>query len=485
MNYMHPDVQERFLALVGEMGDRYNQYPAWKGVALVLSRCMGPMEPALLRSSRLLQVGYEDFTIDLFEKETGASVPVDKKAPDRFERRYQWIMANAREQWIVWRCNKYTEFYKKLRDRIAAGRRDVKLYIVLGEPMLWIGSQEILDGHFDDRQYLLDIQRQFGFDLPRMKQEPGIAVAGTYALAGSSEARVHGRPPGMARTDPERGLAVAGGERQRGRRLPQDQHPPLRRLHVPRRQVDLLQLRHAAGLLLLHVRNRVVRERHGRAPTPPGCPTPGWTSANPSDGSTNSASSPGPTAACPTASTSDSRATASIRTSGSARTNAKGAAYAYAANLNWWRPTVTLRFAPAAQVRDLINDEPVTLDDGAWTFTMAPYSIQSFRLSSGEIVSARTTLPADDRDYVQSVIANTLDGAEKVIAEAKRREKEFVGQEGWEALAELEGRVASIRKRLKDGDLADPYQLTTGAMPIAQEKISRMLKGEKVTSGFQ
>ncbi len=172
LNHMHPEVLDRYLALLGELADRYGRYPAWKGVNLMVSRAMGPMDPAHLRSMSLMEGGYEDFTINRFQAETGLTVPVDPKAPDRFEQRYQWIMGHAREPWIAWRCAKYTEFFRALRDRIAGRRDDVKLYLIIGEPMLWKGSQEILDGRYEDTPFVLDVMRQFGFDLQALKQEP-------------------------------------------------------------------------------------------------------------------------------------------------------------------------------------------------------------------------------------------------------------------------------------------------------------------------
>jgi hypothetical protein len=162
------------------------------------------------------------------------------------------------------------------------------------------------------------------------------------------------------------------------------------------------------------------------------------------------------------------------------RTEKSGAAYAYAANLNWWKPEVTLRFAGGTQVHDCITDKPVPLADGAWTFTMAPYSLQSFRLTGGGLSSAESRIPAKDRAYVEKQIRTALAQAQAVLTEAKRREDECKDTNGGEALAELEGRVAAMKTALVAGDLAGAYTLITGALPMARDTIARILRGQTI-----
>jgi len=44
--------------------------------------------------------GYGDYPVALFEKETGVKIPVETADPQRFSKRYQWLMANAYEPWV-------------------------------------------------------------------------------------------------------------------------------------------------------------------------------------------------------------------------------------------------------------------------------------------------------------------------------------------------------------------------------------------------
>jgi len=481
MNYFHPENQERFIELVGELGDRYGDYPAWKGVALVVGRCMGPMEPALLRSRKLLQAGYEDFTIDLFEEETGIEVPVDKKDPERFEKRYQWITVNARDRWLLWRCRKYTELYRRMRDRLLEGhnRDDLNLHLIVTEPMLWLGSQEILDGHYDDLPHLLDVLRQFGFDLPTLKQEKGIVVSANYAQAGTGEARATGGHDGwreltlndawqsVLADDNKAGAYVKSGlehfglyiypegrwifSRSRSRQgyffsthLSESYVNVMARSNptfIPHTWMDI-----SASIGRLH-EHRVFARAYRSLP----------------NGKYERLAGNG-----------------LDRNIWISKTSKDGADYAYAANLDWWRPSVTLRFTEGAKVQDLIRDVPVVLENGGWTYQMEPYSIQSFRVTDGRLISAETAIPESDRAYLESHVRSVLKEAEEVLAKARARDAELRDKRGWHAIGDLESRIEQLETSIEEGDLAGAYRLTLGALPIAQETISRILRGGEI-----
>lgn len=483
-NYFHPAVQERLLALVGELADQCGGSPAWKGVAFVLSRCMGPMAVAHLRSIELGDAGYEDYTIGLFERETGLKLPVDGRDPDRFEKRCQWLQANARERWLTWRCAKYTALFRQMRDRIARVNPGAKLHLILGEPMLWVGSQEITDGHYDDQAYLLDVLRQFGFDLPELKKQQGIVVSGTYAMAGSGEVEVTKGHEGwrelvqnsawqaLLADDGANGSYIKSGLVHYG----DYQYPKDRWLfgNAGTRQAWLYSTLVNETFVNVMARSNPTLMPHT------------WTDVCESMARLHEQRL-------------FARAYRSLpngryeRLQGNgldqnlwvSRVSAGGMDHAYAANLNWWEPTVTLRFAPGSQVRDLIRDEPVTLVDGAWRFRLAPYSIQSFRLDRGTLLGAETTIDQPDRKHIETAVRASLQAAEEVLAQAVRREAEFAGQTGWDALPELRGRTARLNAAWRQGDLATAFQLTTGALPMAREKIARILRGEKIIRAYR
>ncbi|MBI3945258.1 MAG: hypothetical protein HY321_05020 [Armatimonadetes bacterium] len=475
MNYFHPQVQERFLAIVGDLADRYARYPAWKGVAIFLSRCFGPMEPALLRSVDLLECGYEDYTIDLFEKETGLTVPVDKKDPARFEKRYQWLMGKQRQRWIDWRSRKYTDLFRRMRDRIAQGRPDVKLQLVIAEPMLWTGSQEIMDGHYDNVAYMNDLVRRFGFDLASLKNEPGIVVNQVFALAGSGEAQQTGGHEGWREfSQNDAWQALFANDNQGGAYIKGNIPHYGAYTFPPGRWIFTGSGTRQGWFWSTYVTETLVNVMARSNPT---WMPHTWMDVCESMGRIQEQrlfarayrSLPDGKYEHLTGSGLDRNLWVS-------RTQAKGAEHAYAANLNWWTPEVTLRFSEGAQVHDLIKDQPLALQGGAWTFRLPPYQAQSFRLTGGRILSAETQIPAADREQAEGEVRRTLQEAREVAAGARAREAELAGKPGWEALRELEGRVTRAQAQLDEGDLAGAYTLVSGALPVARDRIASLLQ---------
>jgi hypothetical protein len=56
---------------------------------------------------------------------------VDRKDRFRFAKSYQWLMANAKEPWIQWRCRKLHDYYKELAGLLQAQRKDLTLGVVI------------------------------------------------------------------------------------------------------------------------------------------------------------------------------------------------------------------------------------------------------------------------------------------------------------------------------------------------------------------
>lgn len=129
-NPLHPVNQAWYIGMIGELADRYKDSKAFRGVSLRLMEWANPS----LNNFNSLDWGYDDFTVGLFAKETGARVPGPLPSheghitPAIAKARYDWIMANAREQWIDWRAKKIGELYTKIRDRVRTARPDLKLY---------------------------------------------------------------------------------------------------------------------------------------------------------------------------------------------------------------------------------------------------------------------------------------------------------------------------------------------------------------------
>ena len=469
-NYFHPRVQETILAVVGELVDLYRDYPAWKGVAFWLSRCFGPMAPAGFKDEPL-DWGYEDYTIDLFQKETGIKIPVSPKDPERFEKRYQWLMANAKQKWIDWRCDQYTRFYRKLRDQMVRARPDLKLYLYDAEPMAFTPQARELDGHYDDQAFMKQVVKTFGFDVDRLKKERGIVIGYTYPAPGSGPA-------------------------------PED-HLGWRELESNQLWQDLFANDGKGGACIMaHFPHygafyfpkgkwlfEASRTRQGY-----------FLSTYGTEGFVNVLARSNPT--CMPHTIMDvceamgrihekrvfARAYRSLpngkyqRLTGNgldkniwiSRTRAKGAEFAYAANLFWWDTQITLTFAPGVKVHDLIKDQPVMLQGGKWSFRLGPYQVQTFRITGASrggrsaVRGATVRLPEE----AEAVVEKRVEEAKEVVARAHTREAEIRDLPGWKRVEDLEQMIPQIEELKTSGDLARAYEIAASwRMEQAQQQV--------------
>jgi hypothetical protein len=179
-NPLHPKVQQAILDVVQEIVDKYGKSPAFKGISI-------NMWHATIAWFAHLRSGYDDYTIRLFEKETGIKIPVSYRAPDRFSKRYDYLTKNHLDRWVQWRCEKVNQLFLKMRDLVVAARPDLKLTVtmwtettirVLGLPH--DPSFQILN-----RDSWYKVYRDGGFDVNLFKNEPGIKI--DYSLCPSRD----------------------------------------------------------------------------------------------------------------------------------------------------------------------------------------------------------------------------------------------------------------------------------------------------------
>lgn len=183
-NAIHPEVKRRVLALVQEMAERFGSSPAFGGVAFHLTRCQ------LLQLGGL-DVGYDDWTVGKFEQDTGVKVPVDVHDPDRFGKRYDWLLANAREKWVGWRCNEVAQYYGQVARILRSTRPDLKLVCVVLHPLPAVHAD--LRKRWEQGERLVDLTREAGVDPALIAGQPGTMVMKhlgpsdyRFALAGAA-----------------------------------------------------------------------------------------------------------------------------------------------------------------------------------------------------------------------------------------------------------------------------------------------------------
>jgi len=170
-NPLHPVVQEAIVGFVREIAERYGKHPAFKGIAFTM------WAPSLLWFGSL-HSGYDDYTVGLFEKETGIRVEVEKTAPDRFSKRYEFLTFACREAWVDWRCRKIAELVRKIRDTLRAVRPDLRVTLNMWREAFVTGI--IWWGEVRHQLYacpgLVEMCRQAGIDPALYQNEPGIEL---------------------------------------------------------------------------------------------------------------------------------------------------------------------------------------------------------------------------------------------------------------------------------------------------------------------
>ncbi|MEO8005635.1 MAG: family 10 glycosylhydrolase, partial [Betaproteobacteria bacterium] len=170
-NPLHPANQDWYVGMIGELADRYADSPALIGINLRLMQWANPA----LNNFHSLDWGYDDYTIGLFKQEAGSAVPLGGiDDGDRFNRRYRWLMANARAQWIEWRCRKIAQLYARISERIRRARPDLLLYSSVFQ---WEPSDT-------PREALRDA----GLDPAMLGRIPGVRMINALHAYGRSEA---------------------------------------------------------------------------------------------------------------------------------------------------------------------------------------------------------------------------------------------------------------------------------------------------------
>ncbi len=168
-NPLHPAVQGYVDAQIDEMIERYAGNPAFKGIVMHLTKHTIPWFGSI-------EAGYNDYNIDAFEKDTGVKVQADRGNPLRGKAYFDWLMANARDEWIQWRCQKLAAWYTAIAVRMAAKRSDLKLSLCSYNPTI---TDHNNDGRYSLPDFARIIDRESGIDAKLYEGVPNIIISQT------------------------------------------------------------------------------------------------------------------------------------------------------------------------------------------------------------------------------------------------------------------------------------------------------------------
>lgn len=172
-NPIHPEVQKQLVEYFEEISEKYGHKKAFKGLSINI------WHSTIIWFSSL-KIGYDDYTVNLFSKETGIRVPCEPTDPNRFRKRYEYLVHRNRKLWIDWRCKKIHELISKLRDALRKCNPTLELYLCawVNEPiMLSIFRSFDASTQYPVSLSAYDLLREGGIDLSFFAEDEGIHVS--------------------------------------------------------------------------------------------------------------------------------------------------------------------------------------------------------------------------------------------------------------------------------------------------------------------
>jgi hypothetical protein len=169
LNFLHPLVQEAHLQRLRFYREQFGRYETFKGVLIL---------HAAYLTFRDEKTGYGDYTVSLFEKESGLTVPAAQSSLERFAQRYEWLKQHAWTQWLDWRCAKVGEFMRRLAAELNPDG-GTQRQLILPFPLNQVASLPALQNGLAAYPTQIDLIQDFramGVDLGTLNREPALVV---------------------------------------------------------------------------------------------------------------------------------------------------------------------------------------------------------------------------------------------------------------------------------------------------------------------
>ena len=168
-NPLYPGVQDWVAETVQELASRYCDSPAFLGVSLRLM----DWNNAAWQILPSIRWGYDDDSVGRFTQQTGIAVPGTAGETNRFSQRYTWLMANAYQPWVDWRCQQIHAYYQRLADILTAARPDLKLFLDAHGPEY---ASEATTAERDSKGWL-GLAKESGLDPSRYTHAANIVLS--------------------------------------------------------------------------------------------------------------------------------------------------------------------------------------------------------------------------------------------------------------------------------------------------------------------
>lgn len=177
-NALHPDVQNKYIAVIQELMDSIGDSPAFAGVSSRMMTWVGTSW-AYLPS---LNWGYGDWTAGEFTRDTGIKVPGRKDDPERFDQRFRFLTSEKMlPVWKKWRRDRIMAFLMRIRDTVRRKNPAAVLYLP------YFGSSlQGMDGPFGtlNATNIREAFEETGIDADALKKTDGICLIGSSGGTG-------------------------------------------------------------------------------------------------------------------------------------------------------------------------------------------------------------------------------------------------------------------------------------------------------------
>ncbi len=125
LNPASPELRTELGNMAAEIAGRYASFTSVPGIFWIAGGAWQPfytVQGGSVTEASALRYSYDDDTLARFFAEQGQPLPEDPHDPARFQKRYDYIMANLKQEWIAFRCKLLAECH----DVIAGAMRQVR-----------------------------------------------------------------------------------------------------------------------------------------------------------------------------------------------------------------------------------------------------------------------------------------------------------------------------------------------------------------------
>jgi len=181
MDYQHPYVHEDIMAMIRKFVEYGRDYRSVRGVYLYTASVGFPSVPMLYRlggpSDSALGWALNDSIFEAFEKQTETKIPIERKDPKRFLKRYQYFLERPEvlEKWVAFRSGRIHTQLVEILGIMREARPDWKLYTIPGVP----GPMENAQVQRGELTYA-EAMRRRGYDYALYREDGIVANFGNF-----------------------------------------------------------------------------------------------------------------------------------------------------------------------------------------------------------------------------------------------------------------------------------------------------------------